>query len=54
MKYETTLKDIKSEWSELKLNVIPYKKSNDAYILVDHELITNIIEDHLTTLESVQ
>jgi dynein heavy chain len=54
MKYEQIVNGIKEEWQTLDLKIIPYKNSLDAYILIETDTITSIIEDHLTTLEGVE
>jgi hypothetical protein len=53
MRFETLIRKIEEEWKELELTIIPYKMSDDTYILVEQDAITSIIEDHLTTLESL-
>ena len=45
---------IRDEWERLELKIIPYKNTLDAYILVDTEMLVAVMDDHLTTLESVQ
>lgn len=45
------IKKIEDEWEELNLTIVPYKLTEDSFILVDTDAITGIIEDHLTTLE---
>lgn len=44
---------IRDEWERLELKIIPYKNTLDAYILVDTEMLVAVMDDHLTTLESV-
>jgi hypothetical protein len=35
------------------LTIVPYKLSEDSYIIIETDSITGIIEDHLTTLEQL-
>jgi fructose-1,6-bisphosphatase len=53
MKFEIMLAKIESEWTDLNLTLVPYKLSEDTYILVETDAITGIIEEHMTTLESL-
>ena len=48
------LKKIEDEWEDMNLTIVPYKLTEDSFILVETDAITQIIEDHLTTLETLQ
>jgi dynein heavy chain len=54
MKYEQIVQSIGEEWDALDLTVIPYKNNQDSYILIEYDTVFTIIEEHMTTLESVQ
>lgn len=53
MKFEIMLNKIQCEWEDLNLTIVPYKLSEDSYIIIETDSITGIIEDHLTTLEQL-
>jgi len=54
MKYEKIFQAIKDEWDKMELNIIPYKENLDSYILINTDILSSVIEENLTTLETIQ
>lgn len=53
MKYENIISRIERDWDHMKLKVAPYTPGSVNFILSDSDLVFDMIEDHLSTLESV-
>lgn len=52
-KYETIFLCICDEWEKLELKVIPFKDTQNSYILVNTETLNQAIEENLNTLEVI-
>jgi archaellum component FlaC len=53
LKYETIYRSIQAEWEKLDLKIIPFRESDDSYLMVNTDTLSNAIEENLTTLESL-
>ena len=52
-KYETIFKSICEEWENLELKIIPFKDTQNSYIMVNTETLNQAIEENLNTLEVI-
>ena len=52
-KYEAVFKSICDEWERLDLKIIPFKDTQNSYIMVNTETLSQAIEENLNTLEVV-
>ena len=53
-KYETIFKCICEEWEKLELKIIPFKDTQNSYIIVNTDTLSQAIEENLNTLEVIQ
>ncbi len=52
-KYETVFMTIKQQWEDQNLKIIPFKEQVNDYILVNTDLLSEAIEDNLSTLDTI-
>jgi len=52
-KYEAIFKCICDEWERLELKIIPFKDTQNSYIVVNTETLNQAIEENLNTLEVI-
>jgi urate oxidase len=52
-KYETIFHCICDEWEQLELKIIPFKDTENSYIMVNTDTLNQAIEENLTTLEII-
>jgi len=52
-KYETIFRCICDEWEKLELKIIPFKDTQNSYIMVNTETLNQAIEENLNTLEVI-
>lgn len=52
-KYETIFRCICDEWEKLELKIIPFKDTQNSYIMVNTETLNQAIEENLSTLEVI-
>lgn len=50
-KYEGIFKEICSEWENLEMKIIPFKDTQNSYIIVNTDTLNQAIEENLNTLE---
>lgn len=44
---------IRNEWEESNLRIIPFKEQVNDYIISNSELMSDAIEDNLSTLDTI-
>lgn len=44
---------IRNEWEESNLRIIPFKEQINDYIISNSELMSDAIEDNLSTLDTI-
>lgn len=52
-KYETIFRQICSEWEKLELKIIPFKDTQNSYIMVNTDTLVQAIEENQNTLEVI-
>lgn len=52
-KYETVFNTIRLQWEESNLKIIPFKEQINDYILANSDLMSDAIEDNLSTLDTI-
>jgi hypothetical protein len=52
-KYENVFRAINQEWENSALKIVPFKESLDDYVIVNAELMTEAIEENITTLVKI-
>lgn len=52
-KYENVFLTIREEWEQSQLKIVPFKEQINDYILVSTDLMSDAIEDNLSTLDTI-
>ena len=52
-KYENIFKAIENEWDNSTLKVVPIQEQPDDFVLTNTELMSEAIEENLSTLETI-
>lgn len=52
-KYENVFLTIRQEWEQSNLKIVPFKEQINDYVIASSELMSDAIEDNLSTLDTI-